>query len=119
MAFQNAQELGLPFQRHFADFVEKQRAAVGLLEETEMIAVSASKCSSLVTEQLTFHQLVRNRGAVDAQHWPIGPETGLMNGAGDELLARSTFATQQHAAASPRHASNFGFELANARAVAD
>ena len=33
MAFQNSQQLGLAFQRQLADFVEKQRAQVGLLEE--------------------------------------------------------------------------------------
>ena len=32
MPFENSQQLGLAVERHFADFVEKQRAGVGLLE---------------------------------------------------------------------------------------
>ena len=65
MPFQNAQQLGLPFEGHFADFVEKQRAQIGLLEIAGMVAVGAGERAGLVAEQLAFHQVGRNGGAVD------------------------------------------------------
>ena len=38
MPFQNPQQLGLPFERHLADFVQKQRAGVRLLEPADVVA---------------------------------------------------------------------------------
>ena len=43
VAFENPQQLGLAFERQFADFVEKQRAQVGLLEEARVVAVGAGE----------------------------------------------------------------------------
>ena len=72
MPFQNAQQLGLALQRHLADFVEEQRAQVGLLEEADVVAVGAGERAGFVAEELAFHQVGRNGRAVDAQHRPIG-----------------------------------------------
>ena len=78
MAFQNSQQLGLAFEGQLADFVEEQRAAVGLLEEADVIAVGAGECAGLVAEQLAFHQLGREWRAVDAEHGAIGAGAGLV-----------------------------------------
>ena len=43
MAFENAQQLGLAFEGQLADFVEKQRAEVGLLEVAGVIAVGTGE----------------------------------------------------------------------------
>ncbi len=39
MAFQNPQQLGLPFERELADFIQKKRSQVGLLKEARVVAV--------------------------------------------------------------------------------
>ena len=41
MAFQNSQQLRLAVERQLADFVEKQRARVGLLKVAHVIAIRA------------------------------------------------------------------------------
>ena len=43
VAFQNAQELRLNLQRHLADFVEEQRASVGLLKLSDFSLGRSSK----------------------------------------------------------------------------
>ena len=48
--FEHAQELWLHFQRHFGDFVEKKRAAVGLFETAQMTLDGAGKGALLVAE---------------------------------------------------------------------
>ena len=45
-----------PGQPHLADFVEKQRAQVGLLELADVVAVGAGERARLVAEELALHQ---------------------------------------------------------------
>jgi len=48
---QHTQHLDLNGQRHVADFVEKQRAALGCLEQAFVVACGAGECSLGVAEQ--------------------------------------------------------------------
>ena len=50
------EQLGLHSQGHLADFVEKERAAVGELEPALFLAVGSGKRSPFVTEQLALEQ---------------------------------------------------------------
>ena len=59
MAFENAQQLGLAFERQLADFVEKQRAQIGLLEEADVVAIGAGERAGFVAEELAFHEVGR------------------------------------------------------------
>src|SRR5262249_46900563 len=43
MAFENAEQLGLTRRGEFADFIQEERAQIGLLEEADVIAVGASE----------------------------------------------------------------------------
>ena len=65
LLFERAQHLGLGAQAHVADFVQKQRAAVGLLELADLVFVRAGEAALGVAEQLAFDQLFGNGGAVD------------------------------------------------------
>src|SRR5688572_32675259 len=49
---QNAQQLGLQFERHFANFIEEYDAALSGTEYTEATASGASKRALLMAEQL-------------------------------------------------------------------
>ncbi len=94
MAFENTKELGLAFHGHFADFVEEERSAVGLLEEAGVVAVGAGEGASFVAEELAFHKLGGNGGAIDAEHGAIGTGAGFVDGPGDELFAGAAFAAE-------------------------
>ena len=91
MPFQNPQQLGLAVERHLADFVEKERAGVGLLEQADVVGVGAGERALLVAEELALHQVARNRRAVDAEHRPVAAGAGPVNGPGDQFLARCRF----------------------------
>ena len=62
---QRAQHLGLRDEVHVADLVEKERAAVRLLEEPAALEHRAGERAPLVAEQLALDELARDRRAVD------------------------------------------------------
>ena len=94
---QHAQQLGLHRRRDVADLVEEQRAAVGLLETALALADGPGERAFLVAEQLTFQKGFREGGAVDG-HELAGTERGrgVVDGAGDLLLAGPGLALDQH-----------------------
>ena len=57
LLLEQAQDLGLQGQRHVADLVEEQRAAVALLELADAAAVGAGEGALLVAEQLALQQV--------------------------------------------------------------
>ena len=56
----------------------------------------AGEGALLVAEQFAFQQSGRQGGAMHCHHRLPGPRTELMNGFGDEFLARAAFAQDQH-----------------------
>jgi hypothetical protein len=58
---EHAQDLGLRARAHVADFVEEQRAAVGLLEAADALLVGAGERALLVAEQLRLEQVLLQR----------------------------------------------------------
>ncbi len=61
-----AQQLGLQAHVHLGDFVEQQRAAIGLLELADAARERAGEGALLVAEQFGFQQVLRDRRAIDA-----------------------------------------------------
>jgi len=51
---QGAQQLRLEQYRQLADFVEKERAAVGEFQQTDLAPLRAGEGPFLVTEELAF-----------------------------------------------------------------
>jgi uncharacterized protein YoaH (UPF0181 family) len=62
---QHAQQPRLQVERHVADLVEEQRAAVGLLEAAAARGLRAGEGAALVAEELAFEQVLRDRRGVD------------------------------------------------------
>ena len=93
---QHAQDLGLRARAHVADLVEEQRAAVGLLEAADALAIGARERALLVAEQLRFEQVFLQRGAVDLDEVARRPQRVVMDRAGDQFLARAGFAADEH-----------------------
>jgi hypothetical protein len=67
---EHAQQLHLQVERHLGDLVEEQRAAVGALEEAQVLPVGAGEAALLVAEDLAFDQVRRDRAAVDREERP-------------------------------------------------
>src|SRR6202034_2287394 len=65
LLLQNTQQLHLQIQRHIANLVEEERAAVGRFEPAGTGLVRSGKRSGLVSEQLRLHQLLAEGPAVD------------------------------------------------------
>ena len=93
---QNPQQFGLHRQRKFADFVEKDRAAIGLLEAPFPRLVGSGEGPLFVAEQLAFDDAFRQRGAVEGDKRLFGLRAVVVNRAGDQLLADAALAEDQH-----------------------
>src|SRR6185369_5205311 len=89
---QDAQDLGLRAAAHVPDFIEEQGAAVGLLEAADALLVRARERALLVSEQLGFEEVLLERRAVHLDEVARGPERVVVDGAGNQLLARPRFA---------------------------
>src|SRR5690606_21129580 len=94
---QCAQQFRLQRQRQLADFVEEQRAAVGLGEIAVARGHRTGKGAAFGAEKLGFGQAFGNRPAVHRDEGPVGTARQPMQGARDQLLAGAGFALDQHA----------------------
>ncbi|MNL66120.1 hypothetical protein D3C87_1905380 [compost metagenome] len=86
---QDAQDLGLGCQRHVADFIQEQRAALGFAKAAGAVAGGAGISAFDVAEQFAFHQLDGNRGAIDGHERSRATRAVAMQGARDQFLAGS------------------------------
>ena len=59
-----AEQHGLHPQAHFAELVEKERAAVGLPHEADLVAIRAREAAAHVAEELGLEQRFRDAAAV-------------------------------------------------------
>src|SRR5436190_8286213 len=75
LLLQEPQDFSLRGQRHIADFIEKQRATVALLEFADAPPISARESPLLMPEQFAFQKVFRDRRTVESQEWRLGPMT--------------------------------------------
>ncbi len=68
---QHAQQPGLQRQRHVADLIQEQCAAIGLLEAADMAALRAGEGAGFVAEQLAFQQLGRDCSGIERDEGPL------------------------------------------------
>ena len=93
---QHAQQTGLGLQRHIADFIEKQGAAVGLLETPDPLAVGAGESALLVAEQFRFDQVLGDRRHIQRHEVLLAAHGVAVQGPGHQLLAGARLAVDQH-----------------------
>ena len=85
---QHAQETRLRFDRHVADFVEKERAAFGLLEAARCARFCAPvKAPRSWPNSSALDQLARDRRHVDGDEGAVAALAVFVQRAGDEFLA--------------------------------
>ena len=93
---QGPQQLGLRGQRHLADFVEKQRPALGQREKSLAVAAGVGEGPLHVPEQLALQQRIGQRRDVHRDERLFPPLAMLVQAPGNHLLARAAFAHDQH-----------------------
>ena len=98
---QHAQQLGLRCAVQIADLIQENGAAVGQFELPAAQAGRAGERSLFVAEQLAFEQFGWDRGAIHLHERAGGERALAMDVSGQQLLAGSGFADQQHARVGP------------------
>ena len=86
------QQLHLDRRVNLADFVQKQRAALRLLEPPDAPLVRAGERAFFVAEQFAFQQRRRQRRAMHRHERLLRARTQLVHRLGDQFLARAAFA---------------------------
>ena len=92
---QDAQKLRLKLDGHLGYLVEQQRAALGVLYESVLVGVRARESALRVAEQLRLDQFFGERGAVDLDEGLLVAERVVVDGVGDEFLARARLADDE------------------------
>src|SRR5215510_8985802 len=70
--FEHAQQLRLQADLEFADLVQKDRSALGLLEQPFLAPLRVGESAFLIAEEFALNQRRRDRRAVDGSEWPVG-----------------------------------------------
>ncbi len=103
LLFERAQHLGLRAQAHVADFVEEERAAIGLLKLADLVLVGTGEAALDVAEHFAFDELLGNRGAVDLHEGLGRARTEGVQGVRHQFLAGAAFAIDQDASVGAGH----------------
>ncbi len=114
---QHAQQAGLQRQRHVADFVEEQRAAVGLLEPADVAALRTGERTGLVAEQFAFQQFGGDGGGIERDERALRTRRFAVQGVGHQLLAGAGFAGDEHRQRCLRQAADGAEQRAHRRRV--
>ena len=73
----------------------KRGAAVGQFRRTLAPVGGAGERALFVAEDLAFHELARDRAAVERDHRLVAPRAQLVNGFGTQFLAGPAFASEK------------------------
>ena len=93
---QHAEQFHLHRGAGGADFVEEDRAAVGLEELAHLFAGRAGEGAGDVAEQFAFEQCFRKGAAGDFDERTLGPAAAAVDRPGDHAFAGAAFAGDQH-----------------------
>ena len=93
---QNAQQLHLDFERHVTDFVEKQRALIGLFElSLSSLALSAGERARLIAKQLALDKSRWKGGCVHENHRFPATHAEQVERVRDQFLAGAALTNQE------------------------
>src|ERR1700732_2100639 len=116
---QSAQELGLQVHRNIADFIEEQSAMSSQFEAAALLDQRSGEGTLFMPEQFALHQSRRNGRTVQADESSRTSRAPIMNGPGDQFLARTSFAVQKHSGTGRRHDGYLIQHLADTGTLAD
>ena len=92
----SAQQLYLQRQRHFADFVQEERALIRGFEQAGAILDGAGERAAHMAEQLAFEECVRQRAAVDGDEWAVRAGRCVVDESGETFLAYAALTDDQN-----------------------
>ena len=101
------------------DFVEEDRAAVGLHELAHLVAGGAGEGAGHVAEQLAFQQRFGQRPAGHFDEGLVAARAAAVDGPRDHRLARAALAGDQHGGPGVGDAVDDVVDLQHAVVVAD
>src|SRR6185437_16685488 len=78
------------------DLVEKQRAPLGKFDQARLDRISPGKSSLFIAEKLGLHEALRQSRTVQANEGLCSAIAALNDCLGDEFLAYSAFAANDH-----------------------
>src|SRR5580704_13631785 len=90
---EDAIEFHLHGQAHVANFVHKERAAMGSLEQPLAILVGARESAFHIAEEFRFQESLRKGTAIDGDKGRLGTEAVFVNGARNQFFSRTAFAS--------------------------
>ena len=93
---QDAQQFGLQVQRHFADFIKENRAAVGQFEFAGTVCNRPGEGAFAVTEEFAFEKRFRHRGAVHGDKWLAAAIARVVHEPREQFFTRSAFGLNQN-----------------------
>ena len=103
---QHAQQARLQRRRHVADFVEKQGAAIRLLEAPPPLRIRARERAFFMAEQFRFQQVRGEGGGVERDEGLVRARAMAVQSSRHEFLARARFARDQNRHAGARQSAD-------------
>src|SRR5512133_149959 len=100
------EQLGLQFERQFADFVEEQRAPVRRLELSELVPHRSGEGTFDMTKQFTLQQVTGDGGTVDGNEGGVFAGTVGMDRTGNQLFTGTRFSGYQNGRLGVGHLAN-------------
>src|SRR4029077_228995 len=92
LLLQSAQELRLQIHRDIADLIQKERAVIRQFEAAALLDQCSGEGTLFMTEQFALPQSRRNGRTIQADECSSATRAPIMNGPGDQFLARTSFA---------------------------
>ena len=81
---------------HVTDFIEKNGAAAGALQQAFFAAASVGEGPVFVAEKLALQESIGKGSAIDLQQWHGGARTGVVNCSGEHAFAGTTLTLDQN-----------------------
>ena len=103
---QHAEKFHLDREWHIADFIEKQRAAIRLLEAALAACDRASERTFLVAEEFAFEKVFWDCAAVDRDHLLLAARAVFVHRLRDKFFAGAAFPADEDRRVRSRHAPN-------------
>jgi hypothetical protein len=94
--FEHTQQPCLNIDRQLGHLVQKQRAAVRLLERAAVGPRCTSECTAFMSEELAFDQLPGKPSRIDRHERALNSRTALVQDASNVLLAYASLTANQN-----------------------
>ena len=92
---EDAQELGLEGLGHGVDFIQEDGAALGFLEEADLVLNGAGEGAFFMAKEFGLEEVLGEGGAIDGDEGLVLAGGVEMEGAGDQFLAGAAFALDE------------------------